>query len=1148
MYRLLSAVIPTLSSLALLAIQDPKADILARYLANNFSKEGVSITYVVTSTAPSSNNLKHYYGIQTLDGLPVYGGEFNAAMKDNKVVSLKHAFKIGIANAPKTGFTLTPGEAFRIIKPGTSFSGSFLEESTYGSYTLRDVSISDEDIRINKMWVYEEGNAIAVYEVSMYEKDHSHWYNTRINASTGDVINRNDWVTECLFHNTISDATQLTNPQIPAVDEIQHTNKMSAGGTYTVFNYPLESPNHGSRTKVTGAENKDASPYGWHDIDGVEGAEFTITRGNNVRATEDRDADNAPGNAVDGGSALVFDNPFDIDQSASLFVDASITNLFFWNNLLHDVWWHYGFDEASGNFQQNNYGNGGVGGDYVNADAQDGSGTNNANFATPPDGTNPRMQMFLWGNGASSADYFQVNSPSAIAQKYRSNTAGFGPELTSVPITGNLVLVDDGSANSDQGCTTLTNANDINGNIALVRRRSCNFTVKVKNAQLAGAKAVVIYSDDENPIQMGGNDNTITIPSVLITQSAGQAILAEMQNTTVSVSLYDSSDNSSVLWLDSDFDNGIITHEYGHGISVRLTGGAANSSCLTNVEQMGEGWSDFFGLVMTHEAGDKGSDSRGIGTYARKQSVNGPGIRPHPYSTDKSISPYNYDDIKNTSYSAPHGIGSIWCSMLWDLYWAMIDKHGYDSNIYTGTGGNNKAMQLVIDGLKLQKCNPGFVDGRDAILEADMLNYGGENEELIWEVFADRGLGFKASQGSSNDRFDGFEDYTLPPYLNQLVVLNKYTEPKATNDSLLTYSLEVTPRKNVTPKDLVIIDVLDDEVILLENSLQCDNISVSGNAITWNLDSLEYGDTMTCDFTVRVIKDRVSSQLWTEDAEEDSTDWESVSELGDSSWVKTNKLSNSGALSWYILNQDEQSDYSLYRSINLIDVDQPILSFYHFYNSEESWDGGVVEIKRSGEGENWLDAGDYFVSNGYNTRIQQNDDSRISERPAFSGNSDSFILSQLDLTSFAGEEIELRFRFVSDAASSEEGWYIDDITLEDASVLENTATATYSNGTPDTATVITTVYGEPSTFGLGIFVPEPNDIEVYPNPATHIINIKSGDQNQYTYELLTMDGKQLVSGAGEVSSIIRTNDLTPGVFILAVTKKGVRKNYKLLLK
>jgi len=101
--------------------------------------------------------------------------------------------------------------------------------------------------------------------------------------------------------------------------------------------------------------------------------------------------------------------------------------------------------------------------------------------------------------------------------------------------------------------------------------------------------------------------------------------------------------------------------------------------------------------------------------------------------------------------------------MLWDMTWDMIAKYGYDTNLYTGNGGNNMAMQLVIDGLKLQPCSPGFVDGRDAILLADRINSGGANQELIWKAFAKRGLGFNARQGSSNNRSDQVEDFTLPP-------------------------------------------------------------------------------------------------------------------------------------------------------------------------------------------------------------------------------------------------------------------------------------------------------------------------------------------------------------------------------------------------
>jgi hypothetical protein len=65
-------------------------------------------------------------------------------------------------------------------------------------------------------------------------------------------------------------------------------------------------------------------------------------------------------------------------------------------------------------------------------------------------------------------------------------------------------------------------------------------------------------------------------------------------------------------FVDGDFDNGIIAHEYAHGISNRLTGGPSNSGCLGNAEQMGEGWSDFFSLIMSVRPGDVATTKRGV--------------------------------------------------------------------------------------------------------------------------------------------------------------------------------------------------------------------------------------------------------------------------------------------------------------------------------------------------------------------------------------------------------------------------------------------------------------------------------------------------------------------------------------------------------
>src|SRR5690606_27441003 len=236
-------------------------------------------------------------------------------------------------------------------------------------------------------------------------------------------------------------------------------------------------------------------------------------------------------------------------------------------------------------------------------------------------------------------------------------------------------------------------------------------------------------------------------PSVFTNYSNGQARINAMQTETVNVTLK----GTGSYMLDGSFDNGIVAHAYRHGISTRLTGGP-NQNCLgglTNNEQMGEGWLDWFGLMLTMKPGDQPETPRGIGTYAVGQPTNGIGIRLAPYSTDFAINDYTYGDTNDTqNVVSPHGVGFVWATMLWDLTWAYVDKYGFDPDLYTGTGGNNKVMQVVIDGLKLQGCQPGFVVGRDAILAADTA-MGGKDQCLIWDVFARRGVGVNASQGTS---------------------------------------------------------------------------------------------------------------------------------------------------------------------------------------------------------------------------------------------------------------------------------------------------------------------------------------------------------------------------------------------------------------
>ena len=215
---------------------------------------------------------------------------------------------------------------------------------------------------------------------------------------------------------------------------------MLDGSAYRVFAWPNESPNDAGRTLVANPADSVASPRGWHDIDNSAGADFTTTQGNNVNAYMDQDSNNAPDyrSAPSGGSSLRFDFPLDLTQHAQANRDAAVANLFYSNNMIHDVLYRYGFDEASGNFQENNYGRGGIGGDAVQAEAADGSGTNNANFSTPAaDGGKPRMQMYLWPGNQLGAQNQVVIEGGAT---YGASWARFTPPATPAGLPGRTLV------------------------------------------------------------------------------------------------------------------------------------------------------------------------------------------------------------------------------------------------------------------------------------------------------------------------------------------------------------------------------------------------------------------------------------------------------------------------------------------------------------------------------------------------------------------------------------------------------------------------------------------------------------------------------------------------------------------------------------
>jgi len=695
---------------------------------------------------------------QQVSGIRIFNGISTMAIRDGKVAHFSNGF---YAEAAKKTNAIEPVlNAEQAIQAAAEHLGLALtdapvlesKEQDRLRYTYTRSGISRENIKAELVLVPQSESFRLAWNVIIAPLSTPDWWNIRIDALNGQFIEKNNWTTYCKF-----DAPHQHDSSVESVSNFSACNMpmittQSDSGSYNVFPLPVEAPTFGQPNVLKDPHHLVGSPYGWHDTNGSEGAEFTITRGNNVYSYDDPFDFNEPGYSPDGGADLNFNFPFDLYQSPEQNKDAILTNLFYLNNVLHDILYVHGFDENAGNFQSTNYTGNGFGNDFVLAEGQDGGGTNNANFGTPEDGFNGRMQMYLWDVAVEGS--MRIVSPDSISGYYYAAPSVFGPKLTN-PVTGYTALVVDALDPSGNGCDSIINPEALVGKIAIIDRGGCIYYDKIRAAELAGAIAVIVVNSNEStPISMGGS-GPCNIPSVMITKAEGDKIKSVLNaGDSVEVTLL-----LSPSMRDGSLDNGIIAHEYGHGLSNRLTGGPNNSSCLYNAEQAGEGWSDWLGLILTIEPGDTGTDKRGVGTYASDEDT-GKGIRRYPYSTNILINPLTYGDVAGNG--EVHATGEIWNSALWELTWSLIDAEGFDPDWYNGTGGNIIAMKLVLEGMKLQVCGPGFLDSRDAILAADDLLYQGVHKCLIWEAFAKRGMGVRAEQGSADVTGDETEDFAIP--------------------------------------------------------------------------------------------------------------------------------------------------------------------------------------------------------------------------------------------------------------------------------------------------------------------------------------------------------------------------------------------------
>ena len=314
---------------------------------------------------------------QTVDGLKVFEGQVQVVVNRNgEVLNVREGF---LVDGPPLRRRGAMSEERAIAKAfehaGRTVSPSFVEN--YSRQSTTEMSRFANPLDVNLEEVLSEQNVVRVGGESRLawhiyaEVGPEEWYEILLDAYTGELL---------LRHNLYLFEAQ--------------------GTVYT------EAPDKGARQLVSFVGDTTINTAaGWMGAS-------TTTTGNNVEAYLDTNADNVADNNNGAGLSVGhatsatqdFTFPFSTTVDPRTQQAAVVTNLFYYNNIMHDFSYNLGFTETARNFQVNNFGRGGTGNDSVRAEAQDGSGTNNANFATPPDGSRPRMQQFLFTSPTPDRD------------------------------------------------------------------------------------------------------------------------------------------------------------------------------------------------------------------------------------------------------------------------------------------------------------------------------------------------------------------------------------------------------------------------------------------------------------------------------------------------------------------------------------------------------------------------------------------------------------------------------------------------------------------------------------------------------------------------------------------------------------------------
>ena len=347
----------------------------------------------VRDTVSPHSGLRTVVWQQELAGLPVFEADLIANLTARgELVSLSSRMLAEPVAAADAG---TPNWVARIGQPPVGAVDALGKAAADLGLSLSPADwtdtgrVTDEGFKrylvrgriglVRAVWLPLDGQTLRLaWEVHLPKPGTPEHYQLVVDAETGEVWLRRQttfFISDASYRVYTSDSPSPFTPGWPTPNAAQ--------------------PPYTNRVLVTiSALDVTASPNGWINDGDNE------TRGNNADCFLDRDFDFQPdGPRPQGNPPRVFDFPLDLTQEPIAYTNASIVQMFYWLNWYHDRMYQLGFTESAGNFQEDNFGRGGQGGDSLIGYVQSGADAgffNNAFFIPAPDGVNGQIAMFLW--------------------------------------------------------------------------------------------------------------------------------------------------------------------------------------------------------------------------------------------------------------------------------------------------------------------------------------------------------------------------------------------------------------------------------------------------------------------------------------------------------------------------------------------------------------------------------------------------------------------------------------------------------------------------------------------------------------------------------------------------------------------------------